>query len=110
VDHPRADDELPLEAADVDRPTHRRFTNIRHLASTQSTSGIGPFGREAQATYLLSRVLDFVNPARLPLAMPKEVLILDTELQAFLSGLVSECAGIWTICCGAIAMCIRSVH
>lgn len=109
VDHPRSDDELPLEAADLDRGTHQPFAKVRQLVSTQSTGCIGAFGREAQATYLLSRVLDLVNAARLSLTMPKDILGLDSELQAFLSTLVAESAGTCRLYCGATAMCIASV-
>jgi hypothetical protein len=105
VNHPCNDDELPLEAAGLDRTTYQPGAHHQQPVSTESASKIGCFRREAESSCLMSRVLDFIKPEKLYLALPKEILGLDTELQAYLSSLVLECAELRRIHGGAIAMC-----
>jgi hypothetical protein len=109
VDDPRNDDELPLEAAELDQITHQPCDSLRHVVSTQDTNGIGAFGREAQATYLLSRVLTLINTSNFSLITPTVIYAIDAELQEFLTSLISQCAGTRRVYCGAIAVCIKLV-
>lgn len=79
------------------------------LVSPLTFGGVGSFGREAQAAYLLDRVLSAIKIADIEVKQA-ELSRIDGELQSFLSIVMDQCGGTWGLYCGSIAIIIRYVN
>jgi hypothetical protein len=111
TDSPNKNSYLPSESENLD--LHDRGDSkgpIKQFVSATSLCGVGTFGREAQATFLLGHVLEVVKAVRFDDATQIEVLRIDGELQVFLSTVMEQCAGTWGKYCGALSMCITYVY
>jgi hypothetical protein len=103
----RENNYLPLESGDLDDPNMDLVEPIfRHLASTTTLADVGTFGREAQATYLLDRVLVAVDGDEIDDSKLVEIFALDALLQPFLSMVMEQVGGRWGFYCGANSMAI----
>ena len=103
----RDDDYLPLESNDLDETTADILEpTFRYFISATSLPGVGTFGREAQAAYLLDKVLQRVEVEVLDETTWWELYHLDRELQALLSTIMEQVSGRWGIYCGATSMTI----
>jgi hypothetical protein len=103
----RDDDYLPLESDDLDESTADILDpTFRYFVSATSLPGVGSFGRQAQATYLLDKVLQRVDVEALDETTWWELYHLDRELQALLSIIMEQASGKWGVYCGATSMTI----
>jgi hypothetical protein len=100
----REDDYMPLESDDLDEGgADPMQPNLRYFVSALALPGVGPFGREAQATYLFDQVR---------LAVEQNALVGDVmrplglDLQRLLSIVMEQIAGRWGVYCGATQMLI----
>ena len=76
--------------------------------SAFTSQNIGNFGREAQAAYLYSKVLEIIDTKVFKTALP-ELVFIDNTLQTFL-GSIMRCSGsTWGLYCGSIAFTIGYV-
>lgn len=68
--------------------------------------GVGSFGREAQAAYLLHRVFQIMNIDD-PEIIQKSAAELDKDLQKFAGIVMKQAGGVWGFYCGVNAMAIK---
>lgn len=97
---------MPLEAADLDNGTDGAKFIFRCFASSTSLPGVGTFGREAQAAYLLDRVLMSVDGEGMTDAQWTDLFTLDQTIQPFLCMVMDQVGGRWGYYCGATALAI----
>lgn len=124
--HPISAHELPPESDRVETsPTSSPIPNCCTPNSASSKNSprcqcsntfynTGAYCREAQATLLLSEVIDHVNKSVGSLNLQKEVretnfTRLDLELQSSLRLVIGQSLGTWTSYCGAINVNLSSV-
>lgn len=101
------DEYLPLESEDLDHKINGAEPIFRYFVSATSLPSVGTFGREAQAAYLLDRVLVAVDVGdEVDGAKWEELYALDNMLQPFLSTLMEQVGGRWGFYCGATAKTI----
>lgn len=99
--------ELPseLEVLDPNPGIDINYTRPQTLASWNNES-VRSFGREAQATYLLTHVLESMKIGD-PKARHEALSNIDADLQQFLSFVMKQVGGSWGFCCGAVATFIK---
>jgi len=103
----REDAYLPLESSCLDH-NMKNTTDVpyRYFVSSISVPGVGTFGREAQAVWLLDRVLVAIDVEVLNESAFSELHRLDDMLQPFLSMILEQAGGGWGEYCSAIALTI----
>ncbi|PMD47959.1 hypothetical protein L207DRAFT_523299 [Hyaloscypha variabilis F] len=100
----RDDDYLPLEPEFLDGSRSDMMEpTFRYFVSAISLPGVGPFGREAQATYLLDRVRMVIEAGQ---TSEHTLYPLGCELQNLLGTVMEQVAGRWGIYCGATQLLI----
>lgn len=100
----RDDDYLPLEPELLDGSRHDLMgPTFRYFVSAISLPGVGSFGREAQATYLLDRVRIVIEAGQ---TSEHSLYPLGCELQNLLGTVMEQVSGRWGIYCGATQMLI----
>jgi hypothetical protein len=93
------DDYLPLESDDLDELTvYSVQPAFRYFVSATSLPGVGPFGREAQAVYILDKVRMVLEVG---LVNEHTLRPLGLEAQNLLSIVMEQVSGKWGIYCGA---------
>jgi len=94
----REEDYLPLECAELaGEIDHSTGPVFRYYVSAISLPGVGPFGREAQAIYLMDKVRRTVSMN----TDDNTLVALGSELQALLSTVIDQVGGKWSGFCGA---------
>ena len=103
------DDRLPSETELLDRNEPADIKPMMSLpVSALNFGGIGSFGRQAQAAYLLDQLLTTTKIADIEVKQA-ELSRIDGDLQSFLSIVMDQCRGTWGLYCGSIAITIRYV-
>lgn len=100
---PDETDLLPHEVSDT--ACDEAPISSYQVAPVQLT-GVGCFGRAAQAAYLLDRVIQTIRVAALPNRV-SQLMILDGELQRLFSAVMNRCHGQRGGHCGAVGISIR---
>lgn len=101
------DEPLPLEADVLDQILPDRSADVQPSAiSDLTTTGLGEYAREAQATYLLDRALQTINVTDTADRSDKLMLV-DRDLRSFISSAMEEHIHQKAPFCGAIAIAIR---
>ena len=109
TEFPSMGDHLPSEIELLDRNESADIKPMMSLPVSALTSGgIGSFGRQAQAAYLLDQLLTAIKIIDIEVKQA-ELFRIDGELQSFLSIVINQCRGTWGLYCGSIAMTIRYV-
>ncbi|KAN0105047.1 hypothetical protein V8E51_010792 [Hyaloscypha variabilis] len=104
----RDDDYLPLEPEFLDGSRSDMMEpTFRYFVSAISLPGVGPFGREAQATYLLDRVRMVIEAGQ---TSEHTLYPLGCELQNLLGTVMEQVAGRWGIYCGATQLLISALY
>lgn len=100
----RDDDYLPMETSDLElSAVNPSNLSLRYFVSATSIPGVGSYGREAQAYYLLDKVRTAIEQGRTD---PYTLYPLGLELQSLLSTVMEQIAGRWGIFCGANSIII----
>lgn len=100
---------MPLESGDLDDLNQDKPEPIfRYFVAAISLPGVGTFGREAQAAYLLDKAL-FAVGSNKEVSDAKWVQIyeLDQLIQPFLSTIMEQVGGRWGYYCGANALAMK---
>jgi hypothetical protein len=98
---------MPLEGSDLDDGNMEVAEPIfRYFVSATALPGVGSLGREAQAAYLLDRVLVAVDGEVMDDAKWAELCALDQILQPFMSMVMEQAGGRWGYYCGANSLAI----
>jgi hypothetical protein len=104
----REDDYLPLEAEDFESGLVSSLEpTFRYFVSATSLPGVGSFGREAQATYLLDKVRIAIESGD---TSHNTMYPIGRELQSLLGTVMDQVAGKTKDFCGAIQMLITSLY
>ena len=111
---PTIDQQLPSDNIRIDRDDaavhpHDGYTPISFELRTGTPTRLGPYPREAQAAYLLSRVLDHIIDDRLEQEeRQKQAEEFDNSLQPLLMAMLEPPRGYARgDYCGAYSICIR---
>jgi hypothetical protein len=100
----RDEDYLPLEYTDLaGEIDHSMSPVFRYFVSAISLPGVGPFGREAQAIYLMDKVKRAVDSMQID---DHTLVALGYELQTLLSTVIDQVGGKWSGFCGATQVLI----
>jgi hypothetical protein len=103
----RKDDYMPLESEDLEETVqYMAHPTFRYYVSATALPNIGSFGRQAQAAYLLDRVLLVTDTEVLDEARWAELSNLDQALQELLGTVMEQVAGRLEVYCGATALAI----
>jgi hypothetical protein len=103
----REDDYLPVETADLERSAMDPINlSLRYFVSATTIQGVGSYGREAQAYYLLDKVRTVIDQGRTD---PYTLYPLGLELQNLLSTVMAQIDGRWAVFCGANSIIITYV-
>lgn len=94
-------EKIAMEQSNADIP--------RVSVSSVSSADVGPFGRTAQAVWLLDQVLQSIEPANCDFKVHR-LQKLDGTLQSFLGTIMLQLNGKKGALCEAVAIVIRSVH
>ena len=100
-------DNIPLEPEHLSGIFEKeRDTPQRYLVSNLSKSGIGSFGREAQAAYLLDQVLIAIERRA---DVEEEMKPIGLAIQRLFGTVMEQTEGRWDVCCGSIQMILTCV-
>jgi hypothetical protein len=99
----RDNDYLPMEPDEMDVVSEFTNPKTRYFVSALNLSGIGSFGREAQATYLYDKVRLTIDAGKSGVYY---LYPLGRQLQTLLSTVMEQVAGRWGVYCGATQMLI----
>ncbi|ORY03675.1 hypothetical protein BCR34DRAFT_591505 [Clohesyomyces aquaticus] len=97
-------DMLPHEVGDIDG---HETSNLSHQFVSASVAGVGCFGRAAQATYLLDRVIRATKSTNT--SQISSLIALDSDIQRLLSATMDKCHGKRGENCGVVGISIRAL-